>query len=434
MLPDVYASLNPSMRASQRPTVLILSNGIGLTAADRNLTNDLADGFVAGGSEVIVAAIDWSGRGRGADGLVVLPNGVEVFYVPPWSFNRAGAFIRNASKWLFSSVVASRRIGRAYRDRPVHMVVASSPLITCGYLILWARRLPGAKLLAYLTDFFPFHQRAAGQIPGGPVLRAGAVIETFLMRRFDAVACMSPAGLEYLRSHYRLRPEQRTGIVRLWGETSAPPPIAERELRARFSLPAGPIAIFGGQISEGRGIEDILAAAVLAKQRGLAVTFLFVGAGRLEPLVRRHIEHGGDNVLLLPPVGRDAYLHLLSACTVALVATVANTGVPTFPSKTIDYLRAGLPVVAAVEDSTDYSAFVEENGFGIATSAGDIPAYVDAIATLMNDELRRAQMAAAGRTALARHFDPDVAAATMMELALGGRHPGKRVDAAGAAP
>lgn len=417
MLPPVRAPVTVGEEAPRRPTVLILSNGIGRTEADRNLTNDLADGFVANGMRVIVAAIDWSGRG-GGDGRVTLPGGVEVLFVPPWSFDRAGAFVRNASKWLFSSVAAARRVKGAFQDVSVDMVVASSPLITCGYLILWARRFFRASMLAYLTDFFPFHQRAAGQIPGGPVLRAGAAIENFLLGRFDAVACMSPAGVAYLRGHYRLRPDQRIGFVRLWGAVTVSTPDIRDDLRSRFALPPGPLAIFGGQISEGRGVEDILAAAALAKRRGLPVIFMFVGTGRLEPLVRHHIDAGGDNVLLRPPVGRDSYLDLLGACTIALVATVADTGVPTFPSKTIDYLRAGLPVVAAVEDSTDYSDFVEENGFGIATPAGDPAAFVDAIATLLADRALRERMATAGKAALARHFDPKAAAAMMVKLAL----------------
>jgi hypothetical protein len=42
---------------------------------------------------------------------------------------------------------------------------------------------------------------------------------------------------------------------------------------------------------------------------------------------------------------------LISACDVGIVCTVAGVD-SSFPSKTIDYLRAGLPIVAAVEQDT----------------------------------------------------------------------------------
>ncbi len=101
---------------------------------------------------------------------------------------------------------------------------------------------------------------------------------------------------------------------------------------------------------------------------------------------------------------------LAGACDVGLVSTTADTGVPTFPSKTIDYIRAGVPVVASVETTTDYRDFVRENGFGVVVDAGDRAGLLAAIGSLVDDPARREMMIQAGRRTLSEHFDVAVAA------------------------
>jgi hypothetical protein len=100
---------------------------------------------------------------------------------------------------------------------------------------------------------------------------------------------------------------------------------------------------------------------------------------------------------------------------VGIVATVVNVDVPTFPSKTIDYLRAGLPVTASVEASTDFDSFVETQGFGLAVAAGRPDRLLDAIASIVGDDDRRRAMVLAGRKTLREVFDVDVAVTAMLD-------------------
>jgi hypothetical protein len=96
--------------------------------------------------------------------------------------------------------------------------------------------------------------------------------------------------------------------------------------------------------------------------------FLFVGDGRLAPMLRAQ---ASDNVLWRPAMPREAYLQLLTACDVGMIATVPGVSSFTIPSKTLDYLRAGLPVVAALEAGNDFSALLERYGVGRAVPFED---------------------------------------------------------------
>lgn len=399
------------------PRILILSTGLGKSRADRGIINELIDGFVDLGAFVRVVVVDWHRPAGQTDEIVLLDNGVQALFTSPLKIAYGGPFIANAAKWYFSSLPARKAAIRFLKDEKFDLVMVSSPMVTCGHLLRWALRQFQCKSFAYLTDFFPFHQRAARQVPGGLPLKIMATLENNLIRRMDVVGCMTAAGEAYLKTHYRLRPEQRVASVTLWGDPSLPPSCDRYKVREEFGLPKdGPVAVFGGQISEGRGIDDVLAVAERARSVRPDLHFLFIGAGRLEPIVRKFIADGRGNVHLHPPVGRDKYLQALTACTVGLVATIADTGVPTFPSKTMDYLRAGLPIVASVEDSTDYTDFVLKYGFGVPVLANHPDAFLAAICGILDDEDRVSAMQVGGQKALREEFNPSAAAKRILAL------------------
>ena len=74
-------------------------------------------------------------------------------------------------------------------------------------------------------------------------------------------------------------------------------------------------------------------------------------------------------------VNRDEYLALVSACDIGMVATVSGVSSFSFPTKTIDYLRAGLRIVAAVEGGSDYLALLSKYSLGEAVDFDDPKAY-----------------------------------------------------------
>jgi glycosyltransferase involved in cell wall biosynthesis len=404
----------------EAPSILLLCTSFGREGQPRFLTDELADALVAAGAKVRMGVVDWNAPLGGPSDVAVKQNGVEAVIIAPRSISWMGPTIALASKWIFSSLFEVPRLQRRFGRARIDLTVTISPLVVTGWSLLWARWTRRSRVYAYITDFFPYHQAAGGLVPDGWISRVGLWLETFLMRRCDVVACMSPAGVTYLREHYKLSRNQETPVLRLWGNIDLPPQTNRDDVRRLHSLPLDrPVVIFGGQIIEGRGIEGVLAAAALARQSRPDLLFLFIGQGRLEPMIRADIAAGATNVILMAPSPRDEYLALAGACDIGLVSTTADTGVPTFPSKTIDYIKAGLPVVASVETTTDYRDFVCENGFGVVVDAGDQAGLLAAIGALVDDPVRRETMIQAGRRTLSEHFDVAATARKIMAQGLG---------------
>jgi glycosyltransferase involved in cell wall biosynthesis len=401
--------------------ILIATNHYGGHVRELPLSAALAATFAEAGHHVQVIAVSWSSPPGAAPAQYVEPSGVRVLFLTPRLVGRLGGAITRLTKWmatpLTSYFAARKHLGRESYD----LLVGFTPAVaSAGPFLFGLKR--AAKSFVWIPDFFPFHHRLLGQIPGGIVFQIARLAETLLLRRFDVLGCFAPAAVDYLHRHYALRPEQKAAWVAQWGET-APAPVSDRnDVRARNGLPTGKtIALFGGQIELGRGIEDILEAARLAEASRPDLYFLFVGGGSLVPLVEARAREDSSNVGHIGALPREEYLALVAACDIGIVATVSGLNIPAFPSKTWDYLRAGLPVAASVEvqveeSGVDYAGFVEERQFGRSVEAGDPAAFLRCIEGIVDDPDAMERMRAAGRRALDEVHDVRTTAARILAL------------------
>jgi glycosyltransferase involved in cell wall biosynthesis len=136
-----------------------------------------------------------------------------------------------------------------------------------------------------------------------------------------------------------------------------------------------------------------------------------------EQVVQRAEELGlaGESVLFgdwVPYDEREAYL-LEADVAVTAAADLAETRLA-FRSRVLDYLWAGLPVVATSGDVL--SELVERERLGLVVPPGDVPGLAAALRTLLTDPVLRA---GCGRRALAtaERFTWDAAVAPLRRLA-----------------
>jgi len=343
------------------------------------LTTELAEALVAAGHQVEVLLIDWNAP-PAADGTAEMWRGVRVVRCTPRWVDGLGKLVRHASKFVLTGRRAGRLARKAFDLGAFDLFIAWAPALTVAPLAGMARRAGIARRLLFIWDVFPDHYHEIGRIPAGPPLWVSRAWEQHLMNQFTVLLPTLPQNADYLRSRFHVRPGQAVRATPIWTDVTPPPEADRTAVRRLNGLPADrPIAVFGGQMIEGRGFDQMLGAAAVGRQAGSPLMFLFVGDGRLAPKVRAE---AGDNVLWRPAMPRDAYLELLRACDVGMVATVPRVTSFSIPSKTLDYLRAGLPVVAAVEPGSDFAALLERYGVGRCVPFEDAFGYFGAAETL----------------------------------------------------
>lgn len=376
------------------------------------LTTELADALVAAGHEVEVLHLDWAAAPGGPTRRFLANAGVRVVSVAPRAVD-GPATIRHASKFLLSGRHAARVAAREFDLPSFDAFIAWMPAIAIAPLLPLVQRAGIGHRLLFVWDFFPDHHREIGRMPGGLPFRIARGWEQRLMDCFTAIVCTLPGNEAYLRANYRVRPDQRVLVTPVWAATAPVPRVDRAVLRRHHGLPAdAPIAVFGGQLVEGRGFEQMLSAAETARTAGSPLLYLFVGDGRMAPMIRDRAAVAGD-VLYRPPLPRTDYLALLGACDVGMVATVPGVTSFSIPSKTIDYLRAGLPVVAAVEHGNDFAAILQGRGLGRVVPFGDAAGFHRAAELLATDPALRERARTNAPRALDEIFDVRHAVATI---------------------
>jgi glycosyltransferase involved in cell wall biosynthesis len=333
------------------------------------MTTELAEALVAAGHEVEVLLIDWNASPGDADGPAPDWKGVRLVRCTPRRLDGFGRLARDASKFLLTGRKAARMARKHFDLTSFDAFIAWAPALAIAPLVSLARRAGVPRRLLFIWDFFPDHHREIGKIPGGPPYWLARAWEQRLMDDFNVLVCTLPQNADYLRRRFKVRPGQAVRVTPIWTDATPVPAVDRAAVRRRHGLPQDrPIAVFGGQLVEGRGFDQMLEAAEIGRAADSPLLFLFVGDGRLAPMLQTRAE---SNVLWRPALPREAYLELLGACDVGMVATVPGVTSFSVPSKTLDYLRAGLPVVAAVEQGSDFAALLVRHGVGRSVALGD---------------------------------------------------------------
>ncbi|MDB5706579.1 MAG: glycosyltransferase WbuB [Sphingomonas bacterium] len=381
------------------------------------MTTELADALVAAGHRVEVLFLNWAAPIGAETREYWSPGGVRVVECAPAAVTGLGGMARAASKFMLSGRHLAREARQRFDLASFDAAIAWMPAIAIAPLVPLLARAGIRHRILFIWDFFPDHHREIGRIPGGPAYWIARAWEQRLLRRFTAIVCTLPGNAAYLRRTYRIEPAQRVLVTPIWSDTTPRPAVDRASIRARHDLPGDrPIAIFGGQIVEGRGFEQMLGAADAAAAAGSPLLFLFIGDGRLAPMIRERAARQ-DNIRHLPGVSRAAYLELVGACDVGMVATVPGVTSFSIPTKTIDYLRAGIPVIAAVEHGSDFIAMLTSYDVGVAVPFNEPGFFFREAERLATDPAVRARMAENAPRCLDEVFDVRHALATLLDAA-----------------
>jgi len=91
-----------------------------------------------------------------------------------------------------------------------------------------------------------------------------------------------------------------------------------------------------------------------------------VGGGLSKPeLIKRAKEYGLRNIPFWPFQLKDAYIKILKASDACLVTLKEGYNQPVVPSKIIEIMAAGKPVIAALPSTSDAVRIIKKSGAGI---------------------------------------------------------------------
>lgn len=166
------------------------------------------------------------------------------------------------------------------------------------------------------------------------------------------------------------------------------------------------IAVFTGAHGMANGLDAVLDAAKIAKQKAGDIKFLFIGDGKLKPhLVHRATQERLSNCVFWEPMAKTKLRDVLKAVDVGMMIL---SNVPAFyrgtsPNKFFDYIASGLPVL------NNYPGWLHdlivEYHCGVTVEPNDPNAFAGALISLSKKQKQLVTMGENARRLAETQFD-----------------------------
>src|SRR5271167_747759 len=316
----------------------------------------------------------------------------------------------------YSSFCISSATTGIFLDQP-DLVIATSPQLLVGLSGWWLARCNGVPFVFEVRDLWPESLAAVGMGSHDSLLhRSLAKIAGFLYRSCDRLVVVSPAFKEYLVEHWKV-PAEKIFVVENGVETSlfsrlAPNGAIRRALGAEEKF----VASYIGTMGNAHGLETLLEAAALLRERAPQVLFLLVGEGaEKERIVSLARSRGLGNVRFVGQQPREripAYITASDVCLVLLKkAELFQTVLPT---KMLEFMSCARPVILGVDGHA--RKVMEQADAGVFFTPEDPAALAEAVMRLAADPVLRESLGRNGRQHVLRYFSREHTARVYLDI------------------
>lgn len=362
------------------------------------LSGMLARSLSALGHEILVVAAhphyptaDW---GRRLRPYRERRDGISILRLPLW-IGRDGGKERLRQELSFAAAQSALAPLLPACDAMI-AVTPCFPALLPAMVTARARRVPW---VIWLQDIVTDGAVTTGLLDGAsPALRVARHLEKASYEAADRVVVISEA----FRSNLAGKGVEASQMVRIFNPSSreAAQPNDVGALQAR-----SPEILAMGNVGHSQGLDRVVDAfQANTALREMDARLVVAGWGVAAPDVERRIRstavvmrgvlHGAD----LEPVLRGASL--------GLVSQRADIAEFNLPSKLMNYMAYGIPVLASVSTGSETARIVEESGAGWVTDARDPGAFAEKAAEVLRDERALTAAGNAGYRFAREHFAP----------------------------
>jgi len=273
----------------------------------------------------------------------------------------------------------------ATRDRPDLLLVNGHPPVGMGLLARGLARGRGVPFVYHCQDIHPEALLLGGQLSEGALYRR--------LKAADTRTCMRAAAVVVLSEDMRMVmlergiPHEKVVVINNFPQDVTGDDVALHDRMANVP-PDAFLVLFAGNIGNFQGL-DALASAALRLRSRAEIHFVFMGAGLAEARLRdttaalqgRTVHFVGQHT---PAVARAA----MARSDLGVVSLLPGIHRVAYPSKLMNYVAAGCPVLALVEEDSSVATDVRAHDLGCVCRQGDSDDIAEAIALAYADRHR----------------------------------------------
>jgi colanic acid biosynthesis glycosyl transferase WcaI len=282
-----------------------------------------------------------------------------------------------------------------FRGPPPEVVHTGSPPFLLGWACVLTARIRGKPAVLRIQDVHPDALVRLGFLKNRSIIAAMEWMERRMYRAMDQITVIGESYRQHVLSTGI--PGERVHLIPNWGP-SLPPIIPE--MREELGWIDKFIITYAGSMSWAQDLATVVDAADLLKRES-KIRFVFVGEGAQKRFLQEHAQSLGlSNVEFLPLQSRDRHLGILSASDVCLISLKKRFNSPSVPSKSLDMMACGKPILANVPVIGDLAGLIRDAGCGVVVEPEQPEAFAGAVLRLFSSPEHRRMMGESGRTYL----------------------------------
>ncbi len=343
----------------------------------------------------------------GADVEVDQEDGLQVVRVKAGQIKGASRALR-AWREVRLSETLWRKGKSFFKQHPHDLIIYYSPTIFFGPLVHKLKALWQCPSYLILRDIFPQWAVDLG------VLKKGLIWSYFRFRELqqyaaaDVIGVQSPANLNYFTEQL---PDKDYNLEVLYNWTTPKPETAHPSgYRQQLGLDSKIVFFYGGNIGVAQDIDNVVRLAERLRNES-HIYFLLVGAGtEVERLQGVIADKQLSNISILPAVGQQEYLSLLSEVDVGLISLDQRLKTQNYPGKILGYMSASLPILGSINSGNDLSDMLKTHEAGLCSVNGEDEQLAAHTLTLANDAAYRHRVGVNARRLMEQYFSVSVCA------------------------
>lgn len=272
-------------------------------------------------------------------------------------------------------------------------VSPSFPALAPAMLAAKKRKIPW---VLWLQDILPEGATSTGIIKQSALLRLALALERAAYKNAASIIVIS----ETFRRNLLSKGVNAEKIHRIYNPATRRAPAENLGL----SSSSEPRILSMGNIGHSQGLVDVVRAFQESEElAAMGVRLVITGTGVAEGEVRAAIRT--DRVEMLGLVSAERLEKELKRASLALVSQRSDLAEFNVPSKLMNFLAYGLPVIALVRERSEVAELVRESGAGWVAGSADPESFASTMSRALQAPKELAQRGRAGREFAERHLD-----------------------------
>jgi glycosyltransferase involved in cell wall biosynthesis len=315
--------------------------------------------------------------------------------------------------WAFIWFVILATIAACCIRKPDIVFATSTPIFVGipGYI---AAKLKRASFIFEVRDLWPESFIHAGWATGDELyIKVMGWLEKFLYKHAAKILLVSSGFKDNLIK--RGYPEEKLKVILLGAAGEIFKQIEPNlSFLDKYDLQNKKIAIFTGAHGKANGLDYVLDAAELSKDRE-DITYVLIGDGGEKPrLMKRAEQMGLKNIVFANAVEKMELPGILAVCYIGLMILRDIGPRPVTPNKIFDYMFTGLPSIVNFKGPT--IDMVKADGSGVFADPTKPQELVNQVEFLVDNPEEAVQMGERGKNAAWKKYDRRIISQQLVEM------------------